>query len=148
MHNRLPARFNWQAIVIALLTTLALEVNMARAATSETDAYKTYSVSDIGKPGTPTLSDTQRKWLARIRCTSAYGVVWSRLRFAIVRETHFGPLAVYDPAKDNGFGAPLIGAPCGIFFDPFRHGIYAAPPDLACAPPTPVPIVKQPCRPS
>jgi hypothetical protein len=104
--------------------------------------YKTYSVLDVGKPRVPTLDRAQRLWLRRIRATPAYRSSWRYLRFSTIVFKKYAPLTVIDSRNvDITSGIQVIGAPCGLYFNPYRQGLYAAPQDVACNPPTPEPLV-------
>jgi hypothetical protein len=125
------------ALVSSQLGALA---DVSTPTVEPTDQYPTYSVLSIGKPTVPKLNVEQERWLHRIYDTPAYRPVWRYLRFSMEADRRYAPFKVFDGRNLQIAGAHIIGAPCDLWFDPFRHGIRAIPSDVACAEPTPAPI--------
>jgi len=130
------------AASLELLVSLANARAAASSPTPAPDQYATYSVLALGKSTSATLTRAQLAWLRKIRESSSYRAAWRHLRFSLAPTGGIVPLVVYDDRDTNivGAGAHILGAPCNVLFDPFRRGVFGAPPDATCEAPTPKPV--------
>ncbi len=107
--------------------------------------YGTYSVLDVGKPGTPHVTTMQLRWLHLIHRTPYYAKRWSNLRFALrkFRTYRSGeivtPLIVIDvrgwyPGPQGMSSDPsfhIIGEPCNAWYRLLEH-TEIAPSSASC----------------
>ncbi len=133
-----------RAVASMKSTSKAEAAGSSPSPTPERDQYATYSVLTLGKSAAVTLTRPQLAWLRKIHGSRSYHGAWKHLRFSLAPTHGIVPLVVYDDRDTNivGAGAHILGAPCNILFDPFRRGVFGAPPDASCEAPTPRPVVR------
>lgn len=109
--------------------------------------YGTYSVLDVGKPGVPRLTSTQREWLHLIHRAPFYSKRWEHLRFRLRKFRAYKPgeivtpLIVIDlrgwyPGKKGALRDPsvhIIGEPCNAWYRLVERA-PTAPSSASCDP--------------
>ena len=110
----------------------------------QTPVYRTYALSAAFDGNGPALTSAQRTWIARVLHSKNYGRYADLLRFSPVRGIKTPVVVFVEPYGELDPGvhisSPVLGESCNTYFDPYERGVFAAPGDAACAPPTLKPV--------